>query len=302
MAAIEASGLPKYFGEVAAVRDLTLCVQQGEVYGFLGENGAGKSTTIRMLLGLIWPDSGQAWIQGKTTTSGNSRSREAVGSIVEEPRFYEPLTVEQNLRIFGQLSGGVSSERISEALAMVGLEELRRKKAGVLSHGQKQRLGIAQALLPDNKILILDEPQNGLDPHWIKKVRELLAFLSSRGVSVLISSHRLNEIEQVCHRVGIIHRGQMLYQGTIEPLLARGARMMIRCSRPEEAARRLKENGIDGVDVSNGELTVPSESDENTGRIISFLFDSGYVIYEARRMRFTLEDVFLDLTRKGESG
>jgi ABC-2 type transport system ATP-binding protein len=296
MNAVEAHNLTKYFGPKAAVKDLSLAVPEGEIYGFLGENGAGKSTTFRMLLGLIWPDQGEAFLGGVPVSPGSGKAMQGVGAMMDAPYFYGHLTAEQNLRLFAELSGPVSDSQISEALSLLGIEEQRRQTAGTLSHGQKQRLGIAQALLPGNRLLLLDEPQNGLDPLWVKNLRDLLRDLASGGITILVSSHRLHEIEQVCHRVGIIHQGEMLYEGPVAPLLAVNEYVSVVCGQPQDAADRLRASGYRLEPSPNGELVVHAPGEEEAARLNRELVTAGFAVSEIIRKRVSLEEIFLQLT------
>lgn len=300
MEAIRIANLTKTFKGFDAVKDASFSVSQGEIFGFLGENGAGKSTTIRMLLGLIFPTEGEVFLNGIEVVPGTGQALRGVGAIVEQPCFYGNLTVEQNLRLSAQLSGGCTASQVEEVLTLLGLDSMRGKKAGILSHGQKQRLGIAQALLPDNRLIILDEPQNGLDPHWIRETRRLLMLLKERGVTVLISSHRLNEIEQVCDRVGIIHRGRMLYEGHVEPLLSATEYVTVSCLQPEQARTILTEHGLEVSPTGNGATRVHAPTDEKAASVNKILVSAGFAVSEISRVRLSLEDVFLNLTQKDQ--
>src|ERR1041385_4105984 len=191
--ALETAELTKRFGARTAVDRLTMRVERGDIYGFLGPNGAGKSTTLRMLLGLVRPTS---------------------GAIIETPAFYENFSGRRNLQLLASLSGGVAKKRVEEVLEIVELRDRARDPVKVYSYGMRQRLGIAQALLPTPDLIILDEPTNGLDPQGIQQTRNLIRRLRDEfKLTVLLSSHLLTEIEQLCNRVGIIHEGRLLYEG-----------------------------------------------------------------------------------------
>ncbi|NUN95003.1 MAG: ABC transporter ATP-binding protein [Candidatus Omnitrophica bacterium] len=296
MNVVETRGLTKCFGKKVAVKNFSMTVTEGEIYGFLGENGAGKSTTFRVLLGFIWPDQGEAFLRGVEVSPGSGKALMGVGAMMEAPYFYGHLSAEENLRLFAELSGPVTKARIDEAISLLGLEEQRGQKAGTLSHGQRQRLGIAQALLPDNRLLLLDEPQNGLDPLWVKKLRELLRDLAAKGVTILISSHRLHEIEQVCDRVGIIHKGDLLYEGPVAPLLALAEYVEVRCDRPIEAAAHLMAQGFEVKPSTNGSLSARAPEGRDAARLNRFLLEAGFEVSEMVRKRVTLEEIFLELT------
>ena len=220
---LETNHLSKMSGKTYRVKDLSMAVPEKCVYGFLGPNGAGKSTTLKMLLGLIHPDQGRIQIFGKTMDSANRLSiLRQIGSLIENPGGYGHLTGLENMQIIQKLKG-VSEEEIVPALKTVRLYDQRDKKLGNYSLGMKQRLGIAMAILGNPKLLILDEPTNGLDPAGIQEMRQLICSLpKERNMTVIISSHLLSEIEQMADQVGIIHHGRMLYQGTLADLEANG--------------------------------------------------------------------------------
>jgi ABC-type multidrug transport system ATPase subunit len=219
---IQISGLTKKFKSLTAVDNLTLNVFKGDVFGFLGPNGAGKSTTIRMLLTLINPTSGRIKIFNKDLKKHRKEILSNVGAIVEKPDFYLYLTAYNNLEILGKMSGAdISRNNIMRILELVGLESRYDSRVKTYSHGMKQRLGIAQALLHDPELVILDEPTVGLDPQGIKEVRELINRLSrERGITVFLSSHILKEIELVANRMVIIDKGRTLVEGNVKELLS----------------------------------------------------------------------------------
>jgi len=232
MAAIlEAEELTKRFGRRAAVDALSFSVQPGEVYGFLGRNGAGKSTTIRMILGLIRASAGHVRVLGRVVRAGRKRQPWPVGAIIESPNFYEYLSARQNLELLSALSGGVSSHRIDEVVALVGLVERQHDSVRVFSHGMRQRLGLAQALLPRPQLLILDEPLDGLDPKGIRDLRDVMLKVSrEEGVTVFLSSHILSEIEMTCDRVLVIHQGRRVFEGPTRELIVDARTVRLRLS------------------------------------------------------------------------
>ena len=203
------------------MQDLSFSIQRGDVYGFLGENGAGKSTTIRMLLGLIYPDSGEVYIQGELFNNKHRHLLRYIGAIIERPDMYGYLSGWDNLRMFASLSKkGIPDSRLHEVLNIVGLKGREKDKVKAYSQGMKQRLGIAIALVHDPVLLMLDEPTNGLDPQGIAEMRQLITNLSKdHGKTILISSHLLYEIEQIATRMLIIHKGKKMAEGTVEDLL-----------------------------------------------------------------------------------
>ncbi len=219
---LETIGLTKSFRRRRAVDNLSLRVLEGDIYGFLGPNGAGKSTTIRMLTGLVRPNSGSARLLGWDVRTHRVQSLRQVGAIVEQPAFYKYLSARENLRVFSRLSGGCDDHRIDRVLDTVGLLDRAGDKVKAYSHGMLQRLGIAQALLPNPKLVILDEPTSGLDPQGMKDVRELILRLAKdEGMTVFLSSHLLYEVEQVCDRVGVINYGKLIAEGDVRELLRR---------------------------------------------------------------------------------
>jgi len=218
---IEILGLTKKFKNLTAVDDLGLTVFKGDVFGFLGPNGAGKSTTIKMMLSLITPSSGTIKVFGKSLQTGRKDILKRVGAIVEKPDFYKNLSAYKNLSILGKLSmGEVSKTKIMEILELVGLEKRYKSKVKTYSHGMKQRLGIAQALLHDPDLIVLDEPTTGLDPQGMKEIRDLLIMLSrEKGKTIFLSSHILSEIEIVANRMIILDKGKKVIEGKVNELL-----------------------------------------------------------------------------------
>ncbi|MGH9823690.1 MAG: ABC transporter ATP-binding protein, partial [Blastocatellia bacterium] len=233
---LETQALTKKFGRRYAVDGLCLQVLRGDIFGFLGQNGAGKSTTIRMVLGLVRPTSGKITLLGADMGRVPLKALRRTGAIVESPAFYDRLSGRQNLRMLSAMSGGAAPKKIDEILDIVGLRARAADPVRVYSHGMRQRLGIAQALLPDPEFVILDEPTDGLDPQGIHEVRSLITRLrDDMGLTVLLSSHMLHEVEQICNRVAIIDQGKMLYQGTIEEIVGKDRIVKLRVNRSEQA-------------------------------------------------------------------
>lgn len=284
-----------------AVNGLSLSVESGEIYGFLGRNGAGKSTTLRMILGLVWPTSGEIRVAGERVRPGRRRPHWPVGAIVESPVFYDYLSARKNLELLASLSGGASPVRIDAVLELVGLTARAGEPVGVYSHGMRQRLGLAQALLPHPKLVILDEPLDGLDPNGIRELREvMLDIVRESGVTIMYSSHILSEVELTCDRVLVIHEGNRLYEGSTRDLLAGTARIRLKVANgePGELLRQL--DFIDAVDRVAGvwfltmdHLRVP----ELNRALVSAKFG----VLELTPERRSLEDVFLTLTSDASS-
>ena len=214
-------GLTKRFGHILAVDGLDMEVRRGDVFGFLGPNGAGKTTVIRLVLGLIHPTSGHVEVCGHRVPGELRGALRHVGAFVDDPTFYPLMSARRNLRLLGSMTGPVSEERIDEVLETVALSERADDRVGGFSHGMKQRLGIAQALLHSPELIVLDEPTSGLDPRGMKDVRELVRRLGATGTTVFLSSHLLHEVEQVCTRAVIINQGRLMVQGPVSDLRPR---------------------------------------------------------------------------------
>jgi ABC-2 type transport system ATP-binding protein len=225
--ALVAEHLGKSYGARVAVADVSFSVQRGEVFGFLGPNGAGKTTTIRMLVGLVRPTSGRVAIGGHDLAADRERALGRMGCIVESPDFYDYLTGRENLQHFARMVGAEALARVDELGELLRLRERLGDRVATYSLGMRQRLGIAQALLGEPELLILDEPANGLDPAGIHDLRALLRRLADeRGLGVFVSSHLLGEVEKVCDRIAIVHRGRALAEGTTDELTAGGSRAL----------------------------------------------------------------------------
>lgn len=218
---LQADQLTKKYGSRLVVDRLSLTVEKGDIFGFLGQNGAGKSTVLRMVLGLVKPTSGRVLLCGQDISKYSLKVLGHVGALVESPAFYGNFSGFDNLRMFAALSGGASRKRIEHVLEMVDLLPRGRDLVRSYSHGMRQRLGLAQALLPNPKFVILDEPTDGLDPRGIREVRLLLPRLRDElDLTILLSSHLLSEVECICNKIGIIDQGRLLYQGSVSDLSA----------------------------------------------------------------------------------
>ena len=210
--------LTKDFKSLRAVNNLNLSIHRGDVFGFLGPNGAGKTTTIRMIFGLIYPTSGHVEVLGHRVPGDRQEALRHVGGFVDDPMFYGHMTAQRNLRMLGEMNGPVSEERIAEVLELVGLADRAKSKVGGYSHGMRQRLGIALALIHRPEIIVLDEPTSGLDPQGMKDVRELIRDLGKHGITVFLSSHLLHEVELVANRAAIVSKGRLVTQGPVADL------------------------------------------------------------------------------------
>src|SRR2546421_1287539 len=221
-APIEVRGLIKRYGELTAVAGVDLTVETGDVYGYLGPNGAGKTTSLRMMLGLIRPTEGTVRLFGRDPQL-TVRALDGVAGFVEAPTFYPYLSGRRNLELLAAFDGGGAASRIEQALEVVELSHRQRDRVGGYSHGMRQRLGIAAALLRDPKLLLLDEPTTGLDPGGMRDMRKLIRRLAAEGITIVLSSHVLTEVEEVCNREAIVRSGKIVYEGEIAELKGAGA-------------------------------------------------------------------------------
>lgn len=256
--AIETEALVKRFGAVTAVDSVSLAVPRGEIYAFLGLNGAGKTTTIRLLLGLIAPTAGEVRVLGSRIRAGERRPWDAVGYLVETADAYPELTVRENLEVMQRLRPGVAPQTISHVIERLGLSAYADRRAGTLSHGNKQRLGLAKALFHSPQLLILDEPANGLDPAGIVEIRNLLLELAQeQGVTVFMSSHILGEVARLTQRIGIIHRGRLLQELDVAELERNRRRQLVLRTRDSAAAHAvLRSAGFAAALAGEGTITL----------------------------------------------
>ena len=297
---LSTDNLTKRYGKRVAVEALSLEVNRGDIFGFLGHNGAGKSTTIRMVLGLIRPTSGSAKLLGHDIKTERAKALSRVGAIVEAPAFYDNLSGLQNLKILSSMSGGASKDRIDEVLKIVGLSGREDDPVGVYSHGMRQRLGIGQALLPNPELIILDEPTDGLDPQGIREVRELILRLrDDLGLTVFLSSHLLYEIEQICNRVVILRDGVMLYQGDVATLIEEEKTVKLTVDRIEEAIELLLQSDSLSLERNGDNSVYLKISDEQIPKINQMLVSRGFQVSELSPQRESLEEVFIRLTEGG---
>jgi ABC-2 type transport system ATP-binding protein len=290
--------LGKRYGKRWAVKNLNLEVHRGDVFGFLGPNGAGKSTTIRMILSLIQPTTGETELFGYPLKSRRSDALRRVGGIVEKPDFYLYLSAYKNLQIIGALTGGTDRKRIMEVLDLVGLTNRAADRVKTYSHGMKQRLGIAQALLSDPELVILDEPTNGLDPQGMKEVRDLIIRLSrDQKKTIILSSHLLNEIELVANRMVIINNGELVVQGEVSKLLDEGEKYVVIKAKPrakvESVLRQHKK--IIGTYTAKGETFDVQMDFSDIPDFNKALVRAG-VHVQALIPKRSLEDLFLSMT------
>src|SRR5256884_2938121 len=290
---VETHGLTKRYGSrVLAVDSIDMSVRRGEVYGFLGPNGAGKTTTLRMLVGLIRPDSGTATVAGQAP--GDPKGLGRIGSLIESPGFYPYLSGRENLRVVADLAS-VKQKRVDEVLEIVELASRAGRKFGTYSTGMKQRLGVAAALLKDPDLLILDEPTNGLDPQGMAEMRKLIKDIGQGDRTVLLSSHLLGEVEQICDRVGVISNGKLVKQSTVQDLLGEEG-VLVRAQPIEQAQEVLtKMFGAAVISRQDGALHLKTKP-SNSVDINRQLVNAGIGVSELRPFERSLEEVFFQLT------
>jgi ABC-2 type transport system ATP-binding protein len=295
--AVQARGLRKRYGELEAVAGVDVTVASGDVYGYLGPNGAGKTTSLRMLLGLIRPTSGVARLFGRDPLIEGARALDGVAGFVEAPRFYTYLAGRANLELLARLDGGDARDRIEEALDIVDLTSRGRDKVGGYSHGMRQRLGIAAALIRRPRLLLLDEPATGLDPAGMRDMRALIQRLASEGITVLLSSHQLAEVEELCNRVAIVRSGRIIYEGTIASLKASaGERYRLSTTDDAQAVELVRgHRGVERCAIADGGISLVAPETVVPDLSIA-LASAGIGIRELVADTATLEELFFRLT------
>lgn len=296
---IRIENLHKHFKEVKAVDGLSLSVNQGDVYGFLGPNGSGKSTTIRMMLSLVTPDEGKIELLGEDLGRNQHRILGRIGSLIEKPDFYEYLSARKNLELLVKYGGvDVSQNRIEEVLEMVGLKARAGSKVKTYSKGMKQRLGIAQAILHDPELIILDEPGSGLDPSGIKDIRELIMLLNrDLNKTIFLSSHLLYEVELIANRMVIIDRGRKVVEGAVDELLDRfEVKTIFEVDDPVNSLELLQQSSfkMEELQIENGKLVVKAKR-EIIPKINEFLVNKGVSVESIRKVQ-ALEEYFMTIT------
>lgn len=290
--------LTKRYGNTAAVDRIRLRIEEGEVYGFLGPNGAGKTTTLKMLVGLIQPTEGTFTVFGRTFAQHRRWILSQTGVLIESPSYYGHLTGRENLRIIQRLRG-LPERNVSEALRVVRLEKHQHKRVDQYSLGMKQRLGLAMALIAFPKLLILDEPTNGLDPAGIEEIRELIRSLPRQyGMTVLVSSHLLSEVEQIATSVGIIRDGRLVFQGSLDSLKAKSdPAIAVKTTDNLAAEQLLAGQGLKPTE-RGGYLTLPDMEDRQVAEVNRTLVRAGIGVIRIEERKKSLERIFLELTGK----
>lgn len=309
MNAIETHGLTKEFGKIVAVKDLNLNVPEGKIYGFLGPNGAGKSTTISMLMGFTKPNGGTGKVMGYDIRTQHQEIRALTGYLPERPAFYDSMTGNDNMYYFGKLVGVENMEkRVPELLRQVGLEGRGGDKVRTYSHGMRQRLGIAIALLGNPKLLILDEPTTGLDPQGSHGIREIIKKLKGEHVTIFLSSHILHEVQEISDVVGIIKSGHMIVETPIENFLrsSKGNIAVFEVNAPKiddqfvNAAKKVK--GVESASLREGKLFLNLDEPAVAEDVNAALVGAGFRVREIKEIMPTLEDAFLKVIEGKKEG
>lgn len=293
---LNVKNLRKYFGKSLILDDVNLNVYKGEIMGFLGPNGAGKTTAIKIVLGFLSADGGEFDIDGINTKYNYEGAMALCGGIVENPDMYKQFSGQLNLELYARTHGNISKERIAEVVEIVGLTNRINDKVKKYSLGMKQRLGLAQAMLAKPKLLILDEPTNGLDPQGIKDLRDVLKRLArEEGVGVLVSSHQLFEMQEMCDRVTIISKGKIICEKSVEELeVGDNTTFKVKVDNKPEAVRILTEYKPT-VDQDTGEITI-SLVEEDAPKAIAALVNGGILVYEFKEARTSLESAYIEIT------
>ena len=302
--AIHTDQLTKTFGPHAAVDQISLRVPRGSVFGFLGPNGSGKTTTIRMLLGLARATAGSIQVLGNSIPAELELALPKVGALVEGPAFYPYLSGRKNLLRMDSADrfshAATRADRVQSALSRVGLTRAAEKKAGNYSLGMKQRLGLANALLKPRELLILDEPTNGLDPQGTREVRALIRSLADEGITIFLSSHLLSEIEQLCSHVAVMSQGRLVAHGSLDDLRSHAdTRLVVDVDNPDRAAEILTLIGLGPISTRNTTLTTPVDPGVDSADITRRLVTDGVGVRAIRVERPSLEEYFVDLTGEG---
>jgi ABC-2 type transport system ATP-binding protein len=294
---IDLHAVSKKFGDRLAVDDLTLHVPAGEIFGLLGHNGAGKSTAIGMMLGQVWPTAGEVKICGHEVTNNRKLALQKVGAIFEAPVFYDYLSGWRNLEILSHYTAPCSAARIREVIEWVGLSGREKGRVKTYSHGMRARLALAQALLPQPQLLILDEPGDGLDPEGIHEMRQtILRLRHELGLTILLSSHLLSEMEQLCTRIAVMNHGRKVFEGTLAETRGGGCWVRLRTGNFAQASAILREEGL--IERERDEQFIWPAAGIGTDRIVERLVTRKQAVFEIAPEKETLEDFYLTLMKK----
>lgn len=297
MESITTKSLNYTIGSKTILDNINLNIPEGSIYGYLGRNGAGKSTTIKLLLGLLESSADNIFIQNKSLQQNRTEILANTGNLIESPCFYTKLTVFENLKYL-DIIYGKGNKRIDEVLELVDLHNEKKKKASALSMGMKQRLGIAMAIFHDPKLLILDEPLNGLDPQGIFEMRKLFQHLNELGKTIFLSSHILSELEKTATHIGIIEGGQMIFQGTKSDLLSKVEKEVALKVNPVEKALSLLQDTFSATLNNTNKISVRINDDKEFNGLLTTLIQNGIEIYDIESQSTNLEQIFINLISK----
>lgn len=293
---IELKGVRKVFGQRAAVERIDLSVPKGEIFGLLGHNGAGKSTCIGMMLGQVWPTAGEVYVCGHDVTQHRQKALEKVGAIFETPVFYDYLSGWRNLEILSHYTAPTPPERLREVIDWVGLSGRDMAAVKTYSHGMRTRLALAQALLPNPELLILDEPSDGLDPEGIHEMRQTILRLQRElGLTILLSSHLLNEVEQLCTRIAVMQKGVKVFEGTLKDVRGEKTWVRLKTSEPERLRAQLKHMRM-VVEEREGDLFALADG-VTPDQLVECAVERGFRVHEMAVHQATLEDFYLSLVK-----
>jgi len=300
--ALSIKNITKIYGKKKAADHVSFDIQEGEIFGFLGPNGAGKTTVIKSILGFIFPDEGEVFINGYNTKKDYEKAMASVGGIVENPEMYVNLSARKNIEMYARIHGNIPKERIDEVINEVGLSGRSKDPIRKYSLGMKQRIGLAQAMVHKPKLLILDEPTNGLDPTGIHQLRDVLKkYAHEQGGAVMVSSHILSEMQLLCDRVGIINNGKLISVCTMDELekMNSASRYFIKVSDTEKAKTLLESNeNVSDIDIKDGSISAEI-SEEDISSVVRLLVTGGVDISEVKKNESSLEEVFLQVTGGG---
>jgi len=291
---LSVSGLSKSYKNVTAIQNLNLEIVEGQAYGILGPNGSGKTTTLSIVTGIIHQDSGHfSWFGQQASAN----QRKAIGSLIETPHFYPYLNLQKNLQIICDIKG-MPYQDIDRVLDTANLSERKRSRFSTLSLGMKQRLGIAAALLGDPRVLVLDEPTNGLDPEGIAEVREVVIQQVEAGKTLILASHILSEVEKICSHVAILKKGELLANGPVKELLAEDEIIEISCDRNDELKSKLENSDlVKDIESENGVLVLTLSENVSPAEVNTFAFSNKLVIHHMFSRKRSLESQFLELVK-----
>lgn len=298
---IELRNVHKSFGSQMAVDNLCLEVPAGEIFGLLGHNGAGKSTAIGMMLGQVWPSNGHVRVCSFEVTTHRRQALQKVGAIFESPVFYDYLSGWRNLEILSSYTARTSPGRMREVIEWVGLTGREKSKVRTYSHGMRARLAIAQALLPEPELLILDEPSDGLDPEGIHEMRQtILRLHREMGLTILLSSHLLNEVELLCTRIAVMNKGRKVFEGPLSEINGKQRWICLRVDDFTGAVKKLREKEM--ISEARGDNAISLAPKTGTHEVVRCLVENGFSVYEITSLEPTLEDFYLSLMKSSSNG